>query len=164
MKRSDKRKAFLHGIFTTALEGGIGYWSAAEEYHWSKAGANAVTGPKMPEDDLDGFYAVIVPNEDEWGIWDGDEDTKSLRIDIDVIARGITRFKEWMAGEKRNELGGIIDPASDKRWRNTAYAPTNSYWKQFLLADRTNGDDGDYDADVADAIVQLGLFDEVVYG
>lgn len=32
------------------------------------------------------------------------------------------------------------------------------------LADRTNGEDGDYDAIDADAILQLGLFGKVVFG
>lgn len=38
------------------------------------------------------------------------------------------------------------------------------YGKQAQLANRTNGEDGDFDADIADQIVQLGLFGEVVYG
>lgn len=159
-KRSDNRKAFLHGVFTTAMEGGIGYWSAATAYHWGTDGGVKVVS------DLDGFYADIVPSADEgeWGVFDGDEDKKALHIDIDVIARGVTRFKEWMAGEKRNQLGGLVKPDAEKAWLRDPYAPTNRYWKQFLLSERTNGDDGDYDADVADAIVQLALFDEVVYG
>lgn len=33
-----------------------------------------------------------------------------------------------------------------------------------LLADRTNGRQGDIDAEAADCVIQLGLFGEVVYG
>lgn len=44
----------LHGLFTTALEGGIGYWSAASSYHWSRG----------DDDDLLGFYADIEDMED----------------------------------------------------------------------------------------------------
>lgn len=38
------------------------------------------------------------------------------------------------------------------------------YWKQFKLANRTNGVDGDYDSDIADNVLQAGLFGEIVYG
>ena len=43
--KTDLRKQFLFDVFVTALEGGIGYWSVAEEYHWKKDG-----------EDLDGFF------------------------------------------------------------------------------------------------------------
>lgn len=36
--------------------------------------------------------------------------------------------------------------------------------KHLILANRTNGDDGDFDALDADKIVQFGLFGELVYG
>lgn len=36
--------------------------------------------------------------------------------------------------------------------------------KALILANRTNGDDGDYDALDCDKIVQFGLFGELVYG
>lgn len=38
------------------------------------------------------------------------------------------------------------------------------YWKQFKLSNRTNGEDGDYDADIADNVLQAGLFGKVIYG
>jgi hypothetical protein len=38
----------------------------------------------------------------------------------------------------------------------------DDYVKEWWLAD--NGEDGDYDADIADQILQLGLFEKVVYG
>lgn len=36
--------------------------------------------------------------------------------------------------------------------------------KALILANRTNGDDGDFDALDADKIVQFSLFNELVYG
>jgi hypothetical protein len=74
--RSDARKQFLFDVFVTALEGGIGYWSVAEAYHWTKdydAGSSA--------DDLDGFYAIIT--DEEGGLVD------KVRVDARTIARGI---------------------------------------------------------------------------
>lgn len=38
------------------------------------------------------------------------------------------------------------------------------YGKQAMLANRTNGADGDYDADIADNVLQLGIFGEIIYG
>lgn len=116
-------------LFTTAMEGGINYWSWTAEYHWmcddDEAGA-----------DFDGFYAVIRDIEAE------DEADERLRIDRDVIARGynhaITSHKDkvrWSSGQRPPY---VVTEESREAW--------------------------DFDADDADAIVQLGLFGEVRYG
>jgi len=49
-ERTEERLEFLHGIFTTALEGGIGYWSVCDAYHW---GDKAAAGNMAS--DLTGF-------------------------------------------------------------------------------------------------------------
>jgi hypothetical protein len=41
---------------------------------------------------------------------------------------------------------------------------SESYWVQFWLADRTNGEDGDYDAGIADCILQVAVFGDVIFG
>lgn len=70
----------------------------------------------------------------------GDDPRKTYRVTIDTIAKGIA-----------SEIA-------------KGYRP-DSYFAQFVIANRTNGDDGDYDASIADAILQAGIFDgEVVYG
>lgn len=66
------RDQYMLDIFTTALEGGIGYWSVAKSYHWSKDG----------QDDHQGFRAEIVETDD-----DGDE-TGTHVIDRAVIVKG----------------------------------------------------------------------------
>ena len=145
-ERTEARKQFLHNVFVTALEGGIGYWSAAEEYHWGTDGGAKVV------DDLDDFYSVIVSSEEDWGVEEAyiaEEgktqpitETQCLRVDINVIERGSNMLVEKvLSGEFKNER-----------------------LMQFVVAWSTNGDDGDYDADGADLVVQLGLFGEVVYG
>lgn len=145
-ERTEARKQFLHNVFVTALEGGIGYWSVAEEYHWGTDGGAKVV------DDLDDFYAVILSSEDDWGVEEAyvaEEgktqpitETQSLRVDINVIERGSNMLVEKvLSGEFKNE-----------------------YLMQFVVAWSTNSDDGDYDINGADLVVQLGLFGEVVYG
>lgn len=125
--RTATRKSFLCDVFTTALEGGIGYWSVAHEYHWAAAAEGI-------EQDLDGFYAIITDEEAD------PEQHVTLRIDADVIARGLRRIAD-----------GEVQISPDIR-------------AQVMLLNATNGEDGDYDSTTADCVVQAGLFGEVVYG
>ena len=60
-----------HGLFVTALEGGIGYWSECVGYHWSNADGS---------DDVGGFNALIIET-------DTDDDPEWV-IDRAVIAKG----------------------------------------------------------------------------
>ncbi|MDF3284998.1 hypothetical protein [Gordonia sp. N1V] len=41
--RTDTRTEFLTNIFTTALEGGIGYWSQCSAYQWSTTQRAVIT-------------------------------------------------------------------------------------------------------------------------
>ena len=76
---ASERDVALADVFTTALEGGIGYWSQCSRYKWSVDGT------------LDGqardFIAVIT----ETGDGDG---TDVFVIDRTVIARGIRKAYE----------------------------------------------------------------------
>lgn len=87
------------------------------------------------------YFAVIADMEDE--------DFEPVKITIDTIAKGIGVIKSWK---------------KEKNFEPNYFGDGGAYWRQFLLADRTNGDDGDYDAIVADWIVQAGIFGEIVYG
>jgi hypothetical protein len=132
-KLSDERKEFLHSIFTTALEGGIGYWSQASTYHWMLP---APKGQEWGADDLDGFYAIV----HEWDEDEGDyAKNKGHRIDRAVIQKG---------------LNALIDGKARAR---------EDIVKTIMLANREN-DAGDIDSEIADVIVQVGLFGEIVYG
>jgi hypothetical protein len=147
------RELFLHEIFTTAMEGGIQHWAGLHGYHWSHDGNGE-------DPDVKGFRAVLVPHSDEgnWGIWDDPKKDKApLVVDIDVIRRGVVLFKQYAKGEIDSQ--GKPVPAEQR----VELAPAH-YWRQFLASERTNGDDGDYDADVADWIVQFGLFGQGVFG
>lgn len=155
--RTEGRKEFLHMMFVTALEGGIGYWSQCETYHWGKE----IAGRIMSED-IDGFYAMLLPAEGEWGVgkaympYRGLRDPLSigdqepLRVDLDVMERGVNLLVDKVIEATKSE-----DP-------NAPFS--RKYLRQFVAQWLSDGDDGDSDADVADTVVQLGLFGEVVYG
>lgn len=95
--------------------------------------------PDAPSGELverDDPYAVVVD-------YDGDEH----RIDLDVIARGINRITD----------GKVT-------YYNHGYQNTD---RRMASLNRSNGQDddlGDYDAWDADAVVQAGLFGELIYG
>ena len=73
----DVSKDALHGLFTTALEGGIGYWSVCTQYRWSLPDG---------EDDLDGFFATVEETETD--------DAPTHRIDAACILRGLLFFAQ----------------------------------------------------------------------
>lgn len=149
----EDRKAWLHTVFVTALEGGINYWAAVDKYRIWKAGSDFDGSGGLA--DIEGFHAVIVSTEDEWGVFEGDADRTALRIDGEVIRRGIDLFSDYCRGR--------IDSAGQTREQNPNFNSadirgTEHYWVRFLIADLTNGVDGDFDSEVADQVVQWGLF------
>ena len=161
MPKSEERKKFFHYMFTTAMEGGIDYWAYRLEYSWSTGGAGAIHIGKDPVDDLDHFYALILPSEEEWGVdkiigEDGEEHVlpddmqgNSLRITPVLIERGWNLFMDKVIAAAKSE-----DPEADC---------SRQYFRQAVIQYLTDGEDGDSDADVADIVVQLGLFGEIVY-
>jgi hypothetical protein len=141
-------------MFTTALEGGIGYWSECHTYHWIKPSTES-------EPDLDGFHADISSNDEDgnWGVdkaWQSrhgefimDCGAGELTVDIDVMERGMNLFVDKVIAAAKSE-----DPS----------APfSRTYFRQAVVQWLTDTEYGDSDADVADLVVQLGLFGEVVY-
>jgi hypothetical protein len=70
----------LFDVFTTALEGGINYWAGVVEYNiWLKDDAGTTSLPH--NEDLKGFFAIIIDNEDE--------DEKLIAIDRELIFEGL---------------------------------------------------------------------------
>jgi hypothetical protein len=134
-KRTPEREQFLADVLTTAVEGGINSWSVTSEYKNEYSVPVADTFATVHEVDPD---EGIEEDEDGYAV-------RGLRVDIDVIAKGI----------------GVIKGFD---YQPNYFGDGGEYWRQFLLADRTNGSDGDYDAIVADWIVQAGLFGSIVYG
>src|SRR5262245_8041080 len=68
------REQAIADLFCTAMEGGIGYWSACSEYKWSDGNGNQIKE----------FRAVIQDVEDDEG--------KEYVIDYHVIRRGAQRL------------------------------------------------------------------------
>lgn len=137
-KRSDERANFLANVLTTAIEGGSNYWAAVSEYRWGYHDIGQSNGQPLPADQQAYAEAVI---EDSGDFADEDPDFEPTKVDLETIAKGLGLLR---AGELQ-----YIAP---------------SLRANILLADRTNGDEGDIDAVDADAILQLGVFGEVIYG
>lgn len=99
------------------------------------------------------YWAAVSEYEPEKGtvtVWEDVDDDgtfgKAHLVTIDTIAHGIQVLTTGENAGKAFCMGSA------------------EYWKQFLLANRTNSEDGDYDADIADNVLQAGLFDSIVYG
>jgi hypothetical protein len=128
----------LHTIFTTALEGGIGYWSAALTYNWS-VGGEGVNG------DLEGFHADIVDADERAG----EDNFPQTRIDRSVIARAFERMAagpiEYMPDGQRYRFLSAL-------YARLAHVSSERYF------------DFDFDAADADNVVQVGVLGKVVFG
>ncbi|MFZ2240433.1 MAG: hypothetical protein WAV90_13025 [Gordonia amarae] len=145
---TDSRKLFLHTLFTTAIESGIGYWATVREYHWMRPEFHGQRGYPRGCEDLDGFFAVIDDNE---------SGRRGMRADLATMERGVDLFIRYCRGEI-DYHGKEVAPGARVELR------PDHYWHRFLEAEATDGADGDYDANVADQILQFGLFGEAVYG
>ena len=78
----DVEDEFVRDIYTTALEGGIGYWSGCSEYRWDTVQANA-------------FRAVIhelEPDDDETA--DENGYGPAIVIDHAFMVLGLTRYAQ----------------------------------------------------------------------
>lgn len=156
---SEKYREFLCTVFTTAIEGGIQYWAEVDSYHWEDKSATPNERSILPMDTL-GFKALISPSEaegGEWGVWDGAKDREQLTIDLLVMARGVQKFILYCHGHLDSRGKPVpedkIEPLRD-----------DHYWRNFLIAEASLGREGDYDAEVADQVVQWGLFGQGIYG
>ena len=108
-------------IYTTALEGGIGYWAIADEYKWQylyEDWENDIVHPLEPD------QVLVVLSDTE------DDHFKDEQLTPAKIRAGVK-----LLIEKYPHMYQILDD------------------NEFHV-----------DADGADAVVQLGLFGEIVYG
>lgn len=149
MATSEKRDEFFNDIFVAALEGGIQYWATRTTY---EPFANDV------------WDATIESAEEDWGVatayqpdhekaddkgWIDIEENTPLVVDAKVVEHG------W------NDFMDRVIHAAKTEDRNASCS--RDYFKQAVIQYLTYGEDGDHDADVADIVVQLGLFGEIVY-
>src|SRR5262245_20783138 len=135
--RSEKRKQFLIDVMVTAVESSpYTPWFAFREY-----------------DPERGCVAVYHDKNDDGKYSDGPH-----KIDLDGIAHGLKLFREAWANPPTYH-----SPVTNKD--ELMYSPRNrdSYRYQMLLADDTNGDDGDFDVTTADAVMQFAVLGEEIY-
>lgn len=136
--RSAERTQFLTDVFTTALEGGVNYWASVREYRHTES-------PR----------AVLVRSEDlvfddHLFAWVPAKGAERLVVDLDVVARGVNRI----AATDKNRKEYLRE--ADRRLVAAA-----SRENDMGPADMRHGD---IDAGIAELILQVALFDEVVYG
>jgi hypothetical protein len=135
VKRSPDREQFLFDVLTTAIEHqGYGFFDV-EEWQWS-------------EDKPAEAYAVISDKEDFA------DSRERWRLTIDTIAKGIGIIRNAKPNDADTLVtadGKVLGYGGDAR-------------RDFLLANSTNGEDGDYDVIGALAAVECALFGQVVYG
>jgi hypothetical protein len=112
---------------------------------------------------------------------DSDAVTAKIRVEVDTdkwvtkdvsaddVARGLRMYREWLEGKREGYPGewgwrmkdairaGQIKDESEFDPAVHARADAGSYGWQTVKFDRTNGDDGDYDANTADSVMQFAL-------
>lgn len=138
--RSPERAQFLTEVLVTAIEGGIGYWSYAYAYEWffpELAGGTARPSPGGAAN----AYADVVEREEERAT--------ALPLPLDVIARALTTIQRRCPHGMSEHVRRTVRYCD----RMNSAAP-----------DQAPAGIVDIDADLADQIVQVGLFDEVRYG
>lgn len=137
-----ERREFYADIVTSAVEGGIGYWSAAEVYKWFDPKLDGGTAEPGPQGTANA-YAIIVPADEEaataeWPKYDGE--CPSALVDVDLVRRAVGKI---VRGQLSHEL------------RDDLVTSIRTGYRAF--------DASHVDAEAADVIVQVGVFGEVVF-
>lgn len=138
--RSAERQEFLADIITTAVEGGINYWSKVSDYCWQS--------PSLGFSHPQRFTEGAVPDKADARVtvWDYEcdeaADDKPARFDITVesIASALAVFRDGPVKGLHESNRRIV-----------------------VEADREN-EGGMIDADAADWIIQVACHGEVIYG
>lgn len=135
--RSPERESFLADIIVTAVEGGINYWASVTDYRWydpSLDGGNAEPAPNG------GGNAVVTVYDME------DDEDEGVTVDLNSMAHAVNQIStrddiKYLSSGVRK----IVQSAS----RQNSIAPDEGY---------------DIDAHVADQVLQVAAYGEVVFG
>lgn len=113
--------------------------------------------------DEEKVHAVI---HADTGDYDDDDEPIFERHEVtaDDVARGLRMVREYFNGERELYAGQWDFYRKDDPDWTAPKGSTDSYLYQLILFDRTNGEDGDYDAATADMVMQFAIFGEVRYG
>lgn len=134
MARSPERTQFLSDVLSTSLHYS---WFELIEADWDKG-----TATIKAEHDLD-----------EW---------QTHEIGPDDVARGLRMYREWLEG-KREAYPGQWAAGFDFNRAEGERAGASYYGWELAKADRTNGEEGDYDVSTADSALQFAIFGGVIY-
>ena len=177
--RTPERVKWLAMFFEDAI-------SAAESCCWAYVDDYKPPHTSQAEQPDPTFHAVLVPrsDEEEWGL---DEDTLEemrqrnifhvpenkrkpeanlqkapIMVNIDTIELGLMRMWELVLGE-RDKLGYPQGHPQCDMSQLGNILPKTHYWYKLLIQDLTDGDDGDSDAIGMSAVLELALFNQIVY-
>lgn len=154
MKRSEKRMEALGYILSDGLN-----------YSWFQV-------LQLDDEAVTAKLRVATGDFDD----DGNQIWKTVDITADDVARGLRMYREYLSGEREMFPGewkyrmadalraGRIADDSEFDPKIHARADARSYGWETVKFDRTNGDDGDYDANTADSVMQFATLGQVMYG
>ncbi len=135
MKRSEKRQEFLNDLLVTAIEN-FGYGSfVVNEYDPYKG---------------EGSYAEI-------GWYDDEYDPTKSRVDYDLLVKGLRIIRKAELQPVDEDGNEVLFSAGKRLYLSPGQR------KNIMLADRTNGDEGDIDVVDALAVLEIGVFGQVVF-
>ncbi len=142
-RRTRARADFLADLLSTAVEHG-GY------------GFSETVSYVTPEGDPWAWRAVVRdryldPGDDDYG--------RTWTVDLDTMARGLRVIRN--AFYATTEDGRVTALHNRETFERLFF--DGDARRELLLADRTNGDGGDYDVVGALAVLECALFGSVVY-
>lgn len=135
--RTAEREDFLATILTTAVEGGIGYWSQCREYRWYFPDLPGGSAEPAPSGGANAMARIIDA-----------EDVEHV-ITLDTIELGLDRIER-----------GRPEFMTERAWRTIRYCNRHNN----TAPDDAPSYAGDIDADYADQILQVGALGTLVYG
>lgn len=146
--RSDARVQFLGNCMDGALaHNGYGFCEIVE-YKWQAGKDSTEFRPDA--------HAVIVPH---YGYDDDYDKGQQWRVTLDTFAHGIAVIRDAVL----REVGGEGEKVLHNAKTGERLYLSEVRRKEIVLADRTNGDDGDLDVNDYLAILECALFGRVVY-
>lgn len=135
--RSPERETFLAEVLTTAVEGGVNYWAAVEDYRWYYPDLEGGTAEPAPNGGGNAHATVFDAEDDE---------DQGEHVDLDSIAGAVNRI--------------VNDEEVRYLSKNTRRIVKVANRQNTVAPDQ--GDD--IDAQVADEVLQVAAYGEVVFG
>lgn len=126
---------------------------------------------------LDDEAVTATLNVDTGDVDDNDQPiVKRVEITADDVARGLRMYEEALNGQREFFPGawkydakdavraGVIANVDEFVPTVHARVDADAYARQTVKFSRTNGDEGDYDANTADSVLQFATLGHVIFG